>query len=521
MSLISMKFLLFVLIAVIGYYSIPKKIQWIWLLILSYIYYASSGIKIVFFILFSTITTYMAGILLHKISTNYAENQDTNKSLKKQQIIKQKRFIVVATLILNFGMLGVLKYTNFVIDIFNHISGEQIPFFNFLLPLGISFYTFQSMGYLLDVYWERYKPEFNFFRFALFVSFFPQILQGPISRFDRLAHQLFEEHTFKWEQAEASVQRILWGFFKKMVLADNAAMFVDGIFNRYQEFPGLSIVAVLGYSIQLYGDFSGGIDVVIGIAGLFGIKLEENFKQPFFARSISDFWHRWHITLGTWMKDYIFYPISLSKWMSKFGKFSKKTFGKKVGRTLPICVANIVVFLVVGIWHGAAWKFIVYGLYNGFIIAFSGLMAANYQKWRKACHINDKSKVWIVFQIVRTFILVNISWFFDRADSVRQALIMMKNAVTHFEMNSLLNGSILETGKSVQNFSIIILIILLFGCAIVFVVSFMQENKIAVQQVLLSRPVMIRWAVYLMLLFALPILGQPPTSSGGFIYAQF
>lgn len=527
MSLISMKFLLFVLIAVIGYYQIPKRFQWIWLLIFSYIYYASSGIKIVFFILFSTVTTYTAGILLHKISTGQIENKSNilnnlkTNNLNKKQLISRKRLIVVSALVLNFGMLGVLKYTNFAIDIFNSVSGKGINHFQFLLPLGISFYTFQSMGYLLDVYWERYKPEFNLFRFALFVSFFPQILQGPISRFDRLAHQLFEEHTFDLARAEYAVQRILWGFFKKMVIADNAALFVDAMFGRYQEFPGLSIFAVLAYSMQLYGDFSGGIDVVIGIASLFGITLEENFRQPFFARSISDFWHRWHITLGTWMKDYIFYPLSLSSGMSRFGKFSKKVFGKKTGRTLPICAANIVVFLVVGIWHGAAWKFIAYGLYNGFIIAFSGLMANNYKSWIKALHINEKSKIWIVFQILRTFILVNISWFFDRADSVHQALVMMKNAVTHFEVKSLVDGSLLEIGKSVQNLSVIMWIILLFGCSVVFVVSYLQENKISVQEVIARRPIILRWSVYLMLIFVLPVLGQPPTSTGGFIYAQF
>lgn len=200
-------------------------------------------------------------------------------------------------------------------------------------------------------------------------------------------------------------------FFKKMILADWAAVFVDAIFDNPDQYSGLAIFGVLFYTVQLYADFSGGMDVVIGIASMFGIELDENFKRPFFSISITDFWHRWHITLGTWMKDYVFYPVTLSKWMGKFGKWGKKVFGKKTGRTLPICLANLIVFFVVGVWHGAAWKYIVYGMYNGIIIAFSGLMAEHYRNWKKKFNITGKENWYHVFMIIRTFILVNISWF--------------------------------------------------------------------------------------------------------------
>ena len=221
----------------------------------------------------------------------------------------------------------------------------------------------------------------------LFCVLFPQILQGPIGRYSRLACQLFEPHAFGLQQITRSLELILWGFFKKMVLADNAAVFADAIFGEPEKYSGLAIAGVLAYSIQLYGDFSGGMDVVQGIAGLFGITLDENFRRPYFAVSVTDFWHRWHITLGTWMKDYVFYPVSLSGFMGKFGKSARKKFGKTLGRALPICIANIIVFLLVGIWHGAAWKFIAYGLYNGLIIGVSGIMAPNYRKWKSALHI--------------------------------------------------------------------------------------------------------------------------------------
>lgn len=510
MSLISMQFLTFVFIAVVGYYLIPKKYQWIWLLIFSYIYYAASGVKYIVFIAYTTIVTYGTGLVLHQF-----EN-DSDKS--KSQIKKQKRWVLILALVLDFGMLCVLKYTNFIIGNINVIAHTDIGFVNLLLPLGISFYTFQSAGYIMDVYWKRCEAEKNLFRFALFVSFFPQILQGPIGRYQALAHPLYEQHSFNYLRIERGVQRILWGYFKKLVIADTAAVFVNAIFDGYQAYTGVAVFGVLAYSAQLYGDFSGGMDVVIGVASLFGIELEENFKRPFFAVSITDFWHRWHITLGTWMKDYVFYPLSLSKAMNKFGKFAKKAFGKTYGRALPICVSNIVVFLVVGIWHGAAWKFIVYGLYNGLIIAFSGLMAKKYRDWKKKLGIQDKSRGWKVFQIVRTFILVNISWYFDMADTIPQALTMMKNSVTCFVPGQIMN---IRIGTSGPAYTLLALGILIVSCVVLFVVSLLQERGVRIRDAIAGKPWMFRWAVYIVLIMSLSMLGQPPSTTGGFIYAQF
>jgi Predicted membrane protein involved in D-alanine export len=509
MSFVSMQFLLFVILAVAGYYLIPRKFQWIWLLIFSYIYYAFAGSKYLFFMVFTTLTTYGAALMIDAIS---------QQALDKHQAKVRKRLFVVLGLLLNFGMLAILKYANFGIANFNTIFRTNFTSVNILLPLGISFYTFQSMGYLLDVYWGKCKAERNPLRFALFVSFFPQILQGPIGRFSRLASQLYEQHSFDIKRIEQGVLLILWGYFKKMVIADNAAVFVDTIFGDYLIYPGLSIAAVLFYSIQLYADFSGGMDVVKGIASLFGVNLDDNFKRPYFARSITDFWHRWHITLGTWMKDYIFYPLSLSRGMNRFGKFARKHLGKSIGRTLPICVANIVVFLVVGIWHGAAWHFIIYGLYNGLIIAFSGLMMNNYRKWKKHLRINEKSRTWIVFQILRTFLLVNISWFFDRADSVGTAMAMMRNAFTNFDLGALWRFSSDTPAGSLISLRLAIII---FGCIILFIVSFIQERGVDIQSAITSKPWLIRFIIYLLLILALPLLGQPPSLTGGFIYAQF
>lgn len=508
MSLISMEFLIFVGIAVIGYYLIPKRFQWIWLLIFSYIYYASSGIKILFFLLYTTITTYGTGRLLDRVN---------HKELPRNEAKSRKRRILIGCLLLNFGMLAVLKYTNFAIENVNAIFHAGISFQKLILPLGISFYTFQSMGYIIDVYWEKYEAEKNPFRFALFVSFFPQLLQGPIGRFDRLARQLYEQHSFDLLKAQYALQLMLWGFFKKLVLADRAAVVVNQVFQNYTQYSGVTnIVAVLMYSIQLYMDFSGGMDVVMGVAALFGVELDQNFKRPYFATSITDFWHRWHITLGTWMKDYIFYPVSLSKWMGKFGKWSKKAFGKKTGRVVPICVANIIVFLVVGIWHGAAWKYIAYGLYNGLIIAISSLLAPLYRKGFEKFHINPKSGAWHVVQILRTFLLVNISWYFDMAVSLSAAFAMMKSTVTGFSLATLTDGSLMMLGLDKLDY-----MILAMGCLVAFLISFLKEKGIQIRESLGRKPLVIRWAVYGMLVFGIPMFGYVMTTTGGFIYAQF
>ena len=503
-----MEFLIFVGIAVIGYYLIPKRFQWIWLLIFSYIYYASSGIKILFFLLYTTITTYGTGRLLDRVN---------HKELPRNEAKSRKRRILIGCLLLNFGMLAVLKYTNFAIENVNAIFHAGISFQKLILPLGISFYTFQSMGYIIDVYWGKYEAEKNPFRFALFVSFFPQLLQGPIGRFDRLARQLYEQHSFDLLKAQYALQLMLWGFFKKLVLADRAAVVVNQVFQNYTQYSGVTnIVAVLMYSIQLYMDFSGGMDVVMGVAALFGVELDQNFKRPYFATSITDFWHRWHITLGTWMKDYIFYPVSLSKWMGKFGKWSKKAFGKKTGRVVPICVANIIVFLVVGIWHGAAWKYIAYGLCNGLIIAISSLLAPLYRKGFEKFHINPKSGAWHVVQILRTFLLVNISWYFDMAVSLSAAFAMMKSTVTGFSLATLTDGSLMMLGLDKLDY-----MILAMGCLVVFLISFLKEKGIQIRESLGRKPLVIRWAVYGMLVFGIPMFGYVMTTTGGFIYAQF
>lgn len=529
MSFIDSEFFLFIICAALLYYIMPKRIQWIWLLVLSYAYYLTFGKKIVFFIVFTTITTFLGALIIAKINREginiIAANKETITLARKKEIkarIKHnKRLILVLDLVVNFGMLGVLKYFDFFISNINYIintfeKGNAISTMELMLPLGISFYTFQSMGYIIDIYQGKYEPEKNVFKFALFVSFFPQIMQGPIGRFDRLAHQFYEEHCFDLQNIEFAIQLILWGLFKKTIFADRTAVYVNMVFAEHERFCGFYIiVALLLYSVELYADFSGGIDIVIGTAQIFGIKLDNNFARPFFSHSISEFWRRWHITLGTWMKDYIFYPFSLSKAMNKFGKFSKNKFGNTIGRVLPICVANLLIFFIVGVWHGAAWKFVAYGMYNGIIIAFSNLMEPVYNICKKKLKINSTSSPWRLFQILRTFILINIGWYFDMAKSFNDAIVMMKDTIYQINFSQLTDGTIFGMGMTQRDFKIVII-----GCFVWFIVSLLQERHIKIRQTISEMPLIVRWGFYLALIFIPPIYGYIGITQE-FIYAQF
>lgn len=523
MSFTTFEFFLFIAAAVIIYYVIPKKLQWIWLLIISYVYYASYDISTVWMLLLTTYVTYRGGILLDRLNEQKPQDGISREEKKdfKKNIVRKKKKIVLAMVLIAFGMLGIMKYTNFMLGNIDAVlrlfgSGKQIGILNLTLPLGISFYTFQSISYVVDVYRGKHKAQGNFFKHALFVSFFPQLLQGPIGRYERLGSQLYEGHSYNLKELQFGVQRILWGFFKKMVLADRVNAAVLLIFHNYWNYGGwYNVLGVLLYSIQLYADFSGGIDIVIGIAQMFGITMDENFRQPYFSRSISEFWRRWHITLGTWMKDYIFYPFSLSKSMAKFGKWSKKKFGNNVGKLLPVGLADILVFFVVGVWHGAAWKYIMYGIYNGVIVAGSGMLAPVYAKIQEKLHINPKKWWYQGFCIIRTFILVNIGFYFDMANDLRAANAMLVQTVTKAHISQLSMAAVKAVGLTSQD-----LLIVIAGCIIIFVVSLLKEKGINIRETIASYNIVIRWIIYIVFIMFILIYGSTSTTSD-FIYANF
>lgn len=516
MSLVSWQFLIFVLVSVFFYYILPKKLNWIVLLLASLAFYSFGGIKVVVYLIFTILTTYFTGIALGKINKKMTDK--VNKEMLDKLKLKKKIWVLFSVLS-NFSVLFFFKYWNFSSEILNRIFKSNLPNLNLILPLGISFYIFQSIGYVIDIYRKKYEPEKNIFKYSLFVSFFPQMVQGPISRFNNLGKQLFEIHKFSFENIEAGIELLLWGYFKKLVIADRAAIIANIVFEGFENYSrSIILFGVIFYCIQLYCDFSGGIDITRGVARLFGIELVDNFKRPIFSTSLQDFWRRWHISLGTWMKDYLFYPLSLSKPFVKLGKFIRKHISGKAGQIIPVSLVTFIVYFAIGIWHGASFKYIAFGIWNGVIITASLLLEPYFVKVRKRIHLDDKNKWFNVFRIFRTSILVLIGRYITRAANFGTALSMLKKTLLQFNVAELFKGTLLNLGLTVSDYIIVAVSI----CFILIIEAF-QEHKINLSEKLKQKNFLLQYAVITTFLLAITVFGiyRGDYISSEFIYKQF
>ena len=526
MSFVSWQFIVLVFISLIVYYAVPKKIQWVVLLLVSYLFYSLGGISTIGYLLFTTFTTYISGILIGKLNEKQVklkENKKCTLEYKKEQETKLKRYKklwVAFACFSNFGILFFLKYWDFTAGIFQKVvSNLNLPIFNIILPLGISFYIFQSIGYVVDVYRKKHSPEKNIFKFALFVSFFPQMVQGPISRFHELGNQLTKKHTFSFESMEKGINLMLWGYFKKLLIADRAAVVVNLVFENYSSYSGAIILfSVILYCIQLYCDFSGGIDITRGVAKLFDISLMDNFKRPIFATSLADFWRRWHISLGTWMKDYLFYPLSLSKPFINLSSFIRKHISGKAGKILPVSIVTFIVYFVIGIWHGASFKYIAFGIWNGSLITISLLLEPVFISMKQKLKITEKTNWFKIFQILRTSLLVLIGRYITRAANLGTAYAMLKTTITNFVPSQLVNSTLLSLGLTLEDF-----IIIGIGTLIILVIEWLQEKGVDVSKELKSKPMIIQFLVLTMFLGSIEMFGiyRGDYIASEFIYKQF
>ena len=502
------------------YHILPRRVRWLVLLAASYGFYASRSLSSLPFILVTTLSTWLGALRIDRLAADAkarikAEKSTLSSEEKKQlkaRVRSRERVWLYAVLVLNFALLAVLKYTDDVLS----LAGRSA--LGLLLPLGISFYTFQSMGYLIDVYNGKYAAERSLPRFALFVSFFPQLIQGPIGRYDQLGPQLREPHDFDYDSMVRGLMLMLWGLFKKLVIADRAMGLVDTVFSAPAgEYGGAaSVVAVLFYAVQQYCDFSGGIDLVTGIAQLFGIRLAPNFRRPYFSVSLADFWRRWHISLGAWMRDYVFYPFALTRPVTRLSKAAKSRYGAGFARALPAALGNILVFLLVGLWHGATSNYILWGLYNGVILAFSALMEPVYKRMNARLPRLTASKGFHIFRVLRTFVIVNIGWFFDRCARGSDALRMMSAVLTDWRGAQLAHLSSL--GVSAVDLRVLSLAVLLL-----FFVSLAQERGVQVREKVCALWLPLRWLVLLggiMIVLLCGVWGSG-FNEAAFIYYQF
>ena len=494
------------------YNLLPKKHRWKILLLVSYAFFWLISNKLIIYVIGTTFLIHYIGIWLELIQTerNLAlkEAEKEQKKSIRADYLKKQRKVLAFGVIVNVGILLVVKYTGFIGGNINSLLQSlkiplklQIP--KILMPIGISFYTLQAVSYLVDVYHEKIKADKNIARLSLYLTFFPQIMEGPICRYSETAMQLWEGNKITYESLKSGLLRMSYGIIKKMIIADRLNRFIGEIYTHYGSYDGgIMVVGMVLYTLQLYMDFSGTMDLAIGTSEIFGIKLPENFKQPFFSKNISEFWTRWHITLGAFFRDYIFYPLSLSEPLKKLTTNARKKIGKYYGPLIASAIALFCVWFCNGLWHGAAWTFIFFGMYH-FILILSGKIFEPAVLWVSAkLHINRERKWYKGIQIIKTTLLVFVGELFFRATTVTAGFEMLGKMFTNFTFKSFTDGTILSLGMDIQDFIIIAIFTVL-----VFIISVMHEKDISVREKIAKKNIVIRWTIYYLIIFAIILFG--------------
>lgn len=498
--------IIFLPLTIILYNVFPKKHRPKVLLLASYVFFWSISSKLIIYLLITTGLIYTYGIIVARIN-NKRDNLLVGKEKEEKKYIKLKyqklkRIVLSFNIIVMIITLLVLKYSAFILENINVLFKLNIKLIHFAIPIGISFYTLQAISYMVDVYKEKIQPDMNLGRIALFISFFPQIMEGPICRYQDTAEKLWSGSRTTYKGLTFGTQRICFGLMKKMIIADRLDILVSNIFKDYAIYDGgIITVGMVLYTLQLYMDFSGVMDIVIGTAELFNVKMPENFKQPFFSQSISEFWTRWHITLGTWFKDYIYFPVSMSNKSKKLTSTLRKKIGKYYGPLITSSFALLCVWLCNGIWHGSAWNYIFFGIYH-FVFIMIGRIAEPISK--KLCEkikIDYNNKILKAFRIIRTTILVFFGELFFRAEGLTNGFNMFKKIILNFKISSI-NTEILKLGLDKFDFRIILIFTGVF-----FIISILKENGINIRESIAKKNIVVRWMIYLSVIIAIITFG--------------
>ena len=493
----SVDFLVFFPIVTLIYFLIPHKIRYLWLLVCSYYFYMCWNAMYALLLFASTMITWVSGLAIAAAAKKETEDPTRLRS----------RGIVAISLILNLTLLFFFKYSNFVIENLNSLLAYtgvslRVPKLDLLLPVGISFYIFQALSYTIDVYRGDVQVEKNPLRYMVFVSFFPQLVAGPIERSSRLLGQFYEKHRFSYDRMVRGLMMMLWGYFQKMVVADRLSVLVDQVFNYSSYYAGFEIlVGAVFFAFQIYCDFAGYSTIAIGAAQVMGFDLMENFRRPYLAVSVADFWRRWHISLTSWFRDYLYIPLG----GNRKGKLAK--------------YRNImVVFLASGLWHGANWTYVIWGGLNGLF----QIIGAQTKKLRSAVKsflgIRDNSGSGRLLSMIVTFLLVDFTWIFFRAATLEDAVTVIRQLFSSFNPWVLFDGTLYTLGLSMIDFWVGIVAI-----ATILAVDVLHERGVRIREWILNQNLLFRWMVYFLAIFTILIFGfyGPNYDAAQFIYFQF
>ena len=500
----SLKFLLFFPAAVVLYYLTPCKWRHLVLLALNYFFYMCFAPIYGLLLLAVTLVTYAAGRGI----------EDHRRSVEEGKHLRLKKHPagfgwMLTGVLLCLGALFVFKYYHFFVD--DMLSGIQAvfpewkitsPALSLALPVGISFYTFQSLGYVFDVYKGKTAAERNILYYAAFVSFFPLLCAGPIERGERMLPQLREPREMDLHRMKRGLYLMLWGYFQKMVISDRCAILVNQVFGNYRAYAGFQLVAAaVLFAFQIYGDFAGYSNLAIGTAEVMGFEVMNNFNTPYFSRSIAEFWRRWHISLSSWFRDYLYFPLGGSR-CSKAKRYRN----------------IMIVFLVSGLWHGAGWTFLIWGGLNGLFQVIGAQFASQRKKIKEVLHIREDSLGYTAFQMLLTFCLVDLTWIFFNAADVRTAFGFIARMCSTLSLSSLFGGALFQLGLSAVEMHILAAALL-----VQFGVSLCTYRGITVRDVLCGQGFVIQDVVALVGIFVVLIFGiyGPAYNAANFIYMQF
>ena len=477
----SLSFLLFFPIVAVIYFMLPYRFRWAWLLAASCYFYMFFKAVYILILFFTIIIDYFAGILL--------ENE-TNK--------QRKRWWLIMSLIANIGVLAFFKYYNFLntnISGLSSLLGQHvnIPYLKILLPIGLSFHTFQAMSYTIEVYRGNQKAERHFGIYALYVMFFPQLVAGPIERPQNMLHQFYEEHQFEYWRVVQGLRLIVWGMFKKVVIADRLSPFVDLVYDHPHNYHGFQVIlATIFFTFQIFCDFSGYSDIALGTAEVMGFKLMLNFNRPYFSKSISEFWKRWHISLSTWFRDYLYFPLG----------------GNRVSKTRSY-LNQFIVFMISGLWHGANWTFVIWGTLHGTYMIIGNITKATRDRFSLGIGLKKASGLNKLIEVSATFALVAFAWIFFRAANFSDAITIIKNGL----QVSRAQLGIYILGTDTYNFKLCFVFILMMEA-----VHFLLR-KGDLNYLLNKQPVFVRWLSYVIVLLLIVNFGI--FGDHQFIYFQF